>query len=138
LKGVRYILEIAGYSGGSSEVPLRDQTINPFTQTPAANHSIKRLCCFTNRPQVFGEGLATPDGKVILFTGALRVMKDDGFVPSSLCIEWSAHPCDCKRMVDTITELGFESEEMDWDELPITLLVVEFCLLLVLGSCIVK
>jgi hypothetical protein len=41
------------------------------------------------------------------------VMKEADFGPSSLCIEWSAHPCNWKGMFNTITELGLESEEMD-------------------------
>jgi hypothetical protein len=61
----------------------------------------------------FESGLDTPGGKAMPFTEALRVMKEADFGPSSLCIEWSAHPCNWKGMFNTITELGLESEEMD-------------------------
>jgi hypothetical protein len=92
---------------------LPDQTFNPFNRTQAANHSFGQLRCFTNILKFFESGLDVPGDKAIPFTEALWVMKEAGFGPSSLCIEWSAHPCDWKGMFDTTTKLGLESEEMD-------------------------
>jgi hypothetical protein len=90
------------------------QTINPFT--PEAKQQIIQSGSYValrTHLKFFESGLDTPGDKVIPFTEALRMMKEAGFGPSSLCIEWSAHPSDWKGMFDTITELGLESEEMD-------------------------
>jgi len=96
------------------QVLLPDQTINPFT--PEVKQQIIQSGSYVvlrTHLKFFESGLDTPGDKVIPFTEALRMMKEAGFGPSSLCIEWSAHPCDWKGMSDTITELGLESEEMD-------------------------
>jgi len=95
------------------QVLLPDQTINPFTRTQAANHSTGSYVALRTYLKFFESGLDTPGDKAIPFTGALRMMEEADFGPSSLCIESSAHPCDWKGMSDTITELGLESEEID-------------------------
>ena len=107
------MLEIAGYSGGGCKFSCR---IKPSTPLPELKQQIIQSGSYVALQtylKFFESGLDTPGDKVIPFTEALRMMKEAGFGPSSLCIEWSAHPCDWKGMSDTITELGLESEEMD-------------------------